>query len=281
MRDAVQDQADRLRGELKAQRAELQRDDPGGGGKPHSEAAQRITEQLGSLRGERRRPDPARPVAAAVQQETEEIATLGPRIADLHEREDQRREQLAPKRQRVEDCRRSSARSCTASPCRGWRPRKWIAAPTCRASTAVSLKALSSGGMKTTTNVAYYLANLVIALRDREILTPSFMMLDSIRKDSGSERDDLVRAEHIYSYLRTLQASRNNPGRSRATSSSSSSTTTSQGVRVRVQRHAHRPGQSPHSANRAELTQTGQGGAGCDRHGLPIRDDPAAARGRP
>jgi hypothetical protein len=38
-----------------------------------------------------------------------------------------------------------------------------------------------------------------------EILTPSFMMLDSIRKASGAERDDVVRAEHIYSYLRRLE----------------------------------------------------------------------------
>ena len=60
--------------------------------------------------------------------------------------------------------------------------------------------------MKTTTNVAYYLATLVMAIRDRQILTPSFMMLDSIRKASGAERDDLARAEHIYSYLRTLHA---------------------------------------------------------------------------
>ena len=63
-----------------------------------------------------------------------------------------------------------------------------------------TLRQLSSGGMKTTTNVAYYLANVAMAVRDRQILTPSFMMLDSIRKASGAERDDLVRAEHIYSY---------------------------------------------------------------------------------
>ena len=211
VRDAVQSQTDRLRGELKAQRGELRRAIQAAV-KPHTETVQRITEQLGSLRGEQSVLTQARPVAAAVEQETEEIATLRPRIADLHEREDQRREQLAPKRQRVEDLSEEFHLLLH----RFTLP--WLKTAEVDRSTylprvnGVSLKALSSGGMKTTTNVAYYLANLVTALRDREILTPSFLILDSIRKDSGSEGRDLVRAEHIYKYLRTLQDSRNNPG---------------------------------------------------------------------
>jgi hypothetical protein len=211
VRDAVQDQAIRLRGELKAQRAELRRAVQAAV-KPHTEVVQRITEQLGSLRGEQSVLTHTRPVAAAVEQETEEIATLVPRIAALHEREDQRREQLAPRRQRVEDL----SEEFDLILHRFTLP--WLETAEVDRSTylprvnGVSLKALSSGGMKTTTNVAYYLANLATALRDREILTPTFLILDSIRKDSGSEGRDLVRAERIYSYLRTLQDSRNNPG---------------------------------------------------------------------
>jgi predicted nucleic acid-binding Zn-ribbon protein len=211
VRDAVQDQVGRLRAELESQRTELRRAIQTAV-KPHTEVVQRITEQLGSLRGEQTVLTQTRPVAAAVEQETEEIATLGPRIADLHEREDQRREQLAPKRQRVEDL----SEEFDLMLHRFTLP--WLETAEVDRNTylprvnGVSLKALSSGGMKTTTNVAYYLANLATALRDREILTPSFLMLDSIRKDSGSEGRDLVRAEHIYSYLRTLQVSRNNPG---------------------------------------------------------------------
>jgi hypothetical protein len=180
--------------------------------KPHSEAAQHITERLGSLRGEQSVLAQARPVAAAVEQESEEIATLRPRIDDLHEREDERREQLVPMRERVEELSEefdTILRRFTLP----WLEKAEVDRTTYLPRVnGVSLKALSSGGMKTTTNVAYYLANLVTALRDREILTPSFLMLDSIRKDSGSEGRDLVRAEHIYTYLRTLQDSRNNPG---------------------------------------------------------------------
>ena len=44
------------------------------------------------------------------------------------------------------------------------------------------------------------------------MLTPTFLMLDSFRKASGGEEQDVARAEHIYRYLETLQLSRNNPG---------------------------------------------------------------------
>jgi predicted nucleic acid-binding Zn-ribbon protein len=211
VRDAVQYERDRLRGELEAQRGELRRAIQAAV-KPHTDAVQRITEQLGSLRGEQSVLTQTRPVAAAMEQETEEIAALGPRIADLHEREDQRRERLASNRQRVEDL----SEEFDLILHRFTLP--WLETAEVDRSTylprvnRVSLKALSSGGMKTTTNVAYYLANLVTALRDREILTPRLLIVDSIRKDSGSEGRDLARAEHIYSYLRTLQYSRNNPG---------------------------------------------------------------------
>jgi len=59
--------------------------------------------------------------------------------------------------------------------------------------------------MKTTTNVAYYLAVYVTGLRDREVLTPNFLMLDSIRKASGAGKQDLARSDRIYAYLQTLQ----------------------------------------------------------------------------
>lgn len=211
VRDLVSDKAGRLRGELKARRVEMRRAIQVAV-KPHTEAAQRITERLGSLRGERSVLTQARPVAAAVEQESEEIATLRPRIDDLHEREDKRREQLAPMRERVEELS-DEFNTILHRFTLPWLEKAEVDRTTYLPRVnGVSLKALSSGGMKTTTNVAYYLANLVTALRDREILTPSFLILDSIRKDSGSEGRDLVRAEHIYTYLRTLQDSRNNPG---------------------------------------------------------------------
>lgn len=69
-----------------------------------------------------------------------------------------------------------------------------------------TLSQLSSGGMKATTNVAYYLSIFATALIDKTILTPGFLMLDSIRKDHGSGDEDLASAERIYRYLRTWQA---------------------------------------------------------------------------
>ena len=174
VRDAVQDQAARLRGDLKNQRAELRRVIQVAVA-PHTEAAQRITERLGSLRGEQSVLTQARPVAAAVDQETQEIATLAPRVGELHKREHQRRARLAPMRQRVEDL----SEEFDAILHRFTLP--WLENAEVDRTTylprvnGVSLKGLSSGGMKTTTNVAYYLANLVTALRDRAILTPSFL----------------------------------------------------------------------------------------------------------
>jgi hypothetical protein len=75
-----------------------------------------------------------------------------------------------------------------------------------------SLRELSSGGMKATTNVAYYLAILVTALRDRQVLTPTFLMLDGLRKDYGGDEKDLARADRIYEYIRTLDDARKIPG---------------------------------------------------------------------
>jgi hypothetical protein len=66
--------------------------------------------------------------------------------------------------------------------------------------------------MKATTNVAYHLAILVTARRDREILTPNFLILDGFRKDMGGDEKDLARADRIYEYLRTLQDARKIPG---------------------------------------------------------------------
>jgi predicted nucleic acid-binding Zn-ribbon protein len=211
VRDVVSIKAGELRSELKAQHAKMRRAIRAAV-EPHTEAVHRITERLGSLGGERRVLSEARPVAAAVEQESEEIATLRPRIDELHEREYKRREQLTPMRERLEELS-DEFDTILHRFTLPWLEKAEVDRTTYLPRVNdVSLRGLSSGGMKTTTNVAYYLANLVTALRDREILTPTLLMLDSIRKDSGSEGRDLVRAEHIYGYLRTLQDSRNNPG---------------------------------------------------------------------
>ena len=65
--------------------------------------------------------------------------------------------------------------------------------------------------MKTTTNVAYYPAVLVTALRDQDVLVPGFLMLDTIRKASGAGDEDLARSDRIYGYLQTLQEMRKPP----------------------------------------------------------------------
>lgn len=215
MRDAIRNEIGELRGELKRQRAELRRAIKAAAA-PHAEAAQRITERVGALRGEQTVLTQTRPVAAAVEQERQEIAAIAPRVEELADREHRRREALAPARERVGEL----SGEFDVILHRFTLP--WLETAEVDHETYLprgnsrSLTELSSGGMKTTTNVAYYLASLVTALRDPEVLTPSFLMLDSIRKASGGETRDLARAEHIYTYLRTLQDSRNNPGALRA-----------------------------------------------------------------
>ncbi len=74
-----------------------------------------------------------------------------------------------------------------------------------------SLDELSSGGMKATVNLAYYLSNLVFALREPDAVMPRFLMIDGLRKDFGSGREDLARAEHIYEFFEIRQRMMSGP----------------------------------------------------------------------
>ncbi len=178
---------------------------------PHLERANELQERLGALRGERLALQESRRVEAAITGEREELAKLGPRVAELAVDATRHSEELAPARERVEALSEAFdeiLRRFTLP---------WLETAAVDPATYLprvnsrSLRDLSSGGMKATTNVAYYLAMLVTALRDREILTPSLLMLDSIRKDYGSGEKDLARAEQIYAFLRTLQTMRKRP----------------------------------------------------------------------
>ena len=136
VRDAVQDQAGQLLGTLKAQRAELRRAIQAAV-KPHTEAAQRITEQLGSSSGRAERSDPG-----SSRRGRRGAGDGGDRNAGATHRGPTRARRPAARAARAEEERVEELSeefddsSCTASRCRGWRPPRWIAAPTCRASTA-------------------------------------------------------------------------------------------------------------------------------------------------
>jgi hypothetical protein len=56
---------------------------------------------------------------------------------------------------------------------------------------------LSSGGMKTIVNIAYFLANLTWSLRDPTALLPRLLITDSPRKDHGAGAEDLRGAGRI------------------------------------------------------------------------------------
>lgn len=179
---------------------------------PHLARATRLQERLGALRGEHTALADARPVTLAVDAERDELLAIAPTLVELENLELQRRETLAQSRERVEELSQEFdviLRRFTLP---------WLQTAEVDRETYLprvnsrSLRELSSGGMKATTNVAYYLAILVIAQRDRDVLTPSFLMLDSIRKDYGAGAKDLARAERIYTYLRGLQDARNQPG---------------------------------------------------------------------
>lgn len=172
---------------------------------PFRSAALRLQEELGALRGERRTLSAGLPIEQAVQTERVQIESSAPRMNELADEAQRRREALEPARERVEEV------SILFSEILHEFSLPWLKNAEVARNTylplvnGLSLRNLSSGGMKTTTNVAYYLAVFVTGLRDREVLTPSFLMLDSIRKDSGSGFQDLARSDRIYSYLRTLQ----------------------------------------------------------------------------
>lgn len=68
-----------------------------------------------------------------------------------------------------------------------------------------SLQELSSGGMKTLVNVAYYLANLTYALANQDSRLPPFMMIDSPRKNFGSGTADREHAGLIYERILSMQ----------------------------------------------------------------------------
>jgi hypothetical protein len=179
---------------------------------PHLTRATQVQERLGALHGERTALVEARPVTVAVESEREELSAIAPALGELEDLEVERRAALAPARERVEELSKEFdiiLRRFTLP---------WLETAEVDRETYLprvngrSLRELSSGGMKATTNVAYYLAILVIAQRDRDVLTPSFLMLDSIRKDYGAGEKDLARAERIYTYLRGLQDARNQPG---------------------------------------------------------------------
>lgn len=74
-----------------------------------------------------------------------------------------------------------------------------------------TLNELSSGGMKATVNLAYYLSNLVFSLRDRSSHMPRFLMIDGLRKDFGAGEQDLARADSIYRFLLTQQRTMTGP----------------------------------------------------------------------
>lgn len=168
-------------------------------------------DRLGALRGERRTLAAGAPFERALQDERRELVDAGPQISELDDGAKRRRHELFSASERVEEL--SAAfdeilRLFTLP----WLetaevdPKSYLPVVNGR-----SLRELSSGGMKTTTNVAYYLAVLVTALRDQGVLVPGFLMLDSIRKASGAGKDDLARSDRIYGYLQTLQEMRKPP----------------------------------------------------------------------
>ena len=170
-----------------------------------------LQDRLGVLRGERRTLAAGVPLDLALQGERQELLDAGPRISEMGDNAERRRRELSPAYKRVEELSEAFdeiLRLFTLP----WLetaevdPKSYLPVVNGR-----SLRELSSGGMKTTTNVAYYLAVLVSALRDQGVLVPGFLMLDSIRKASGAGKEDLARSDRIYGYLQTLQEMRKPP----------------------------------------------------------------------
>jgi len=162
--------------------------------------------ELGALRGERESLKAGPPLDKALERERSELMVSEPEVGRIADQAEARRRELSSDgRARVEDL------SSLFSQILHDFSLPWLETAEVDRKTylplvnGLGLKAISSGGMKTTTNVAYYLAVFGLGLRDSEVLTPSFLMLDSIRKDSGSGVQDLARSDRIYAYLRTLQ----------------------------------------------------------------------------
>ena len=70
---------------------------------PHLERATQLQEQLGTLRGEHTALIEAQPLTEAVVVEHQELSAIEPAIAELQDRATERRESLAPARERVEE----------------------------------------------------------------------------------------------------------------------------------------------------------------------------------
>jgi len=170
-----------------------------------------LQDRIGALRGERRTLAAGLPFERALQDERREVADASPRISKLDDEAKRRRNELSQAYERVEEL------SDTFDEILRLFTLPWLQTAEVDAKTYLpvvngqSLRELSSGGMKTTTNVAYYLAVLVTALRDEGVLVPGFLMLDSIRKASGAGKEDLARSDRIYGYLQTLQEMRKPP----------------------------------------------------------------------
>jgi hypothetical protein len=70
------------------------------------------------------------------------------------------------------------------------------------------LEELSSGGMKTLVNDAYFLAGLTYALRvPAETYLPPMMLIDTPRKNFGADEDDASAAVRIYNWIGRLRDS--------------------------------------------------------------------------
>lgn len=71
-----------------------------------------------------------------------------------------------------------------------------------------SLQELMSGGMKVLVNDAYFLAGLTYALQSpQDSLLPTFMIIDTPRKNFGSGQEDRNASVRIYSWIHTVRAS--------------------------------------------------------------------------
>lgn len=176
---------------------------------PFRDALVDLQERLGRLRGESRALAAGLPIERAVETERTAIASNQPKVDELADQAQRRRDDLSVQGQaRVQEVSELFSEILHAFSL------PWLKTAEVDPKTylplvnGLSLRKLSSGGMKTTTNVAYYLAVFVTGLRDGDTLTPSFLMLDSIRKDSGSGVQDLARSDRIYSYLQALQGLR-------------------------------------------------------------------------
>jgi hypothetical protein len=67
------------------------------------------------------------------------------------------------------------------------------------------MQELSSGGMKTMVNVAYYLANLTYAIANVDSRLPRFLIIDSPRKNFGAGSADREHAGLIYERILAMQ----------------------------------------------------------------------------